>query len=274
MSRIVVVGGHGRTGKLIVDKLVANGDTVVATIRNPKHMADLVKAGAETVILDLEKSTGPEFAFVFAGADAVVFAAGSAEGESSAIDRTGTLKVVRATKKAGVPRFVTVSSIGATTPVPKEWSASAEMKEYFAAKKAANKTVRESGLNWTIIEPGELTEGKPTGKIALGEGGIDIGKIARADVAATVVAALKTPKSAGHTFQIVGGKTAIADAVEKASASAPKAMETPAPEPKPGAVAKAPAKAPAKPASKASAKAGAKPPAKKVPAKGTAKAKK
>lgn len=250
MSRIVVVGGHGRTGKLIVDQLVANGDTVVATIRNPKHMADLVKAGAETVILDLDKSTGPEFAFVFTGADAVVFAAGSAEGESSAIDRAGTLKTVRAAKKAGVPRYVTVSSIGATTPVPKEWAASAEMKEYFAAKRAANKTVRDSGLKWTIIEPGELTESKGTGKIALGEGGIDIGKIARADVAATVVVAINTPKSAGHTFQIVGGKTAIAEAVEKASAGAPKEPEKAASKAKP----KAPAKAPAKPAAKAPAK--------------------
>ena len=73
MSRIVVVGGHGRTGMLIVRQLVANGDTVVATIRDPKQMADMVKAGAETVILDLEKSTGPEFAFVFTGTDAVVF---------------------------------------------------------------------------------------------------------------------------------------------------------------------------------------------------------
>eukprot|EP01036_Dinobryon_divergens_P054868 gene54868-73302_t len=49
MSRIVVVGGHGRTGKLVVEQLIAHGDTVVATIRNARHMAAMVKLGAETV---------------------------------------------------------------------------------------------------------------------------------------------------------------------------------------------------------------------------------
>jgi uncharacterized protein YbjT (DUF2867 family) len=215
LSRIVVVGGHGRTGKLIVDQLIKNGDTVVATIRNAKHMADMVKAGAETVMLDLETSTGPEFATTFKGADAVVFAAGSGENEPSAIDRKGTLKTVRAATKAGVKRYVTVSALGATTPVPKQWN-TPDMKDYWAAKRAGNKTIRASGLDWTIIEPGELTDGKGTGKIALAEDGIEVGKIARADVAATVVAVLKTPKTKGKTFQIVGGKTPIAEAVQKA----------------------------------------------------------
>lgn len=215
MSRIVVVGGSGRTGRLIVGQLIANGDTVVATIRNPKHMASLVKLGAETVVLDLEASTGPEFATVFRGADAVVFAAGSAEGESSAIDRKGTLKTVRAAAKAGVGRYVTIASLGSSTPVPKAFK-TPEMTEYFAAKRAGNKAIRASSLKWTIIEPGELGDGKGTGKIALSEDGIDNKTIPRADVAATVVAVLAAPKTAGKTFQIVGGSTPIAKAVATA----------------------------------------------------------
>jgi uncharacterized protein YbjT (DUF2867 family) len=216
MSRIIVVGGHGRTGKLIVDQLLANGDTVVATIRNPKHMAGLVKAGAETVILDLDKSPLIEFERTFAGADAVVFAAGSGEGESSAIDRKGTTRTLRAATKAGIKRYVSISSIGATTPVPPQWETSAEMKDYFKQKRAANKAVRESGLDFTIIEPAELADGKGTGKITLGEDGVDPGKIARADVAATVVAVLGMPKTKGRTFQITGGKTAIETALASA----------------------------------------------------------
>src|ERR1700748_1402473 len=115
MSRVVVVGGHGRTGMLIVQALVANGDAVVATIRDPKQMADMVKAGAETVILDLEQSTGPEFAFVFKGADAVVFAAGSSVGQTSELDSKGVRKTLGAAKKAGVKRYLAISSIGAST---------------------------------------------------------------------------------------------------------------------------------------------------------------
>ena len=216
MSRIVVVGGHGRTGKLVVEQLIAHGDTVVATIRNARHMAAMVKLGAETVMLDLETSTGPEFAAMFAGADAVVFAAGSAEGESSAIDRKGTLKTLRAAEKAGVARYVTIASLGASTPVPAAFKATAEMKEYFAAKRAGNKLIRASRLDWTIIEPAELGDGKRTGKIALSQDGLDNKVVARADVAATVVAVLDAPSSIGKTFQIAGGSTPIAKAIAAA----------------------------------------------------------
>ncbi|MGN6684807.1 MAG: NAD(P)H-binding protein, partial [Devosia sp.] len=115
MSRIVVIGAHGRTGLLIVEQLLKAGDSVVAVIRNPRQMADLVKRGAETVLLDLETSSGPEFAAQFKGADGIVFAAGSATGESSAIDSKGVRKTLRAAEKAGVRRYVAISSIGAST---------------------------------------------------------------------------------------------------------------------------------------------------------------
>ena len=272
--RVVVIGGHGRTGIEVVKQLVEAGDTVVATIRNPKHMADLVKAGAETWVLDLEKSTGPEFAMVMVGADAVVFAAGSGEDdENSDVDRTGTLKTVRAAKKAGAMRYISVSALGATTPTPDKWLDSDLMKNYYKAKKAANKHVRDSGLDWTIIEPGTLTDGKLTGKVTLAQDGVDPEKISRADVAAVVVAALATPSSKGRTFQVIGGKTAVLDAVAKESAK-------PAPEMKPAKKApakKAEAKAPAKKAQakKAVAKKAVakKASAKKVPAKAPAKKK-
>lgn len=217
--RVVVIGGSGRTGKLIVEQLVKAGHETVATIRNPKHMASMVNLGAETVILDLEESTGPDFAAQFKGADAVVFAAGSAEDDNNSdVDRTGTLKTVRAAKKAGAMRYISVSALGATTPTPKKWLDSELMKNYYKAKKAANKHVRDSGLDWTIIEPGELTDGKLTGKVTLAQDGVDPDKISRADVAATVLAALATPSSKGRTFQVVGGKTPVLDAVAKQSA--------------------------------------------------------
>jgi uncharacterized protein YbjT (DUF2867 family) len=216
LSRVVVVGGRGRTGILIVKALIKNGDAVVATIRNPRHMAEMVKLGAETHVLDLDTSPLADFEHAFAGADAVVFAAGSGENESSAIDRKGVQRTVRAASKAKATRYVAISALGATTKVPKAFD-SKEMKSYYAAKKTANKLVRNSSLFWTIIEPGGLTAGKATGKIALSEGkDIENKNISRADVAATVLAVLAEPKSAGHTFQIVGGSTEIKKAVAAA----------------------------------------------------------
>jgi uncharacterized protein YbjT (DUF2867 family) len=212
--RVVVVGAHGRTGIKIVEQLVAAGDSVVATIRNPRQMADMVKRGAETVLLDLEASTGPEFATQFKGADAVVFAAGSGTGETSELDSKGVRKTLRAAEKAGIKRYVAISSIGASTGMrlSGKW-ATDEMKDYYKHKRLAGKAIMNSGLDWTIVEPGELTDGKGTGKVTLGTETIEQKAVSRSDVAAVVVAALKSPKTVGKALQLTSGKTIIADAI-------------------------------------------------------------
>jgi uncharacterized protein YbjT (DUF2867 family) len=217
MSRVVVIGGHGRTGRLVVDRLLKNGDTVVATVRNPKHMVELIKRGVETHVLDLDTSPLDGFVHAMAGADAVVFAAGSGEGEDSAIDRKGVQRTVRAAMKAKATRYVAISALGASTKLPEAFD-TPEMKSYYAAKRTGNKIIRNASLFWTIVEPGQLTDGRPAGRIALSESeDIRDRKIARADVAATVLAVLSEPRSVGHTFQIVGGSTEIGKAVKQAS---------------------------------------------------------
>lgn len=217
MSRIVVIGAHGRTGLLIVRQLIARGDTVLAIIRNPRHMADLVKAGAETVILDLDKSTGPDFAAQFKGADAVVFAAGSAAGESSQIDSKGVRKTLGAAARAGVRRYIAISSIGASTgmKLSGEW-ATDEMVDYYKQKRAANRLLRASSLKWTIIEPGELTDGRGTGKVTLSQSEIPEKRVPRADVAALAAAAVHDARTVGKTFQLTGGPTPFAEALKAA----------------------------------------------------------
>jgi uncharacterized protein YbjT (DUF2867 family) len=247
--RVVVVGASGRTGQLIVEKLIAGGHTAVATIRNPKHMAAMVSLGAETVMLDLELSTGPAFQAQFKGADAIVFAAGSGTGESSALDRTGLIKTARAAETVGVKRYLAIASIGASTgmKLTGEW-ATAEMRDYYKQKRAGNKYLRESGLDWIILEPGGLTEGKPTGKVTISEEQIEEAPIDRADVAAVVVALLESKKSNKRAFQLIGGKTAIAEAVAKVLGEDVPKAEAPAKNAARTAVAKTPAakKAPAK----------------------------
>ena len=213
--RVVVIGGSGRTGLLIVEKLVKAGHEVVAPIRNPKHMATMVKLGAETVMLDLEESSGPDFQAQFKGADAIVFAAGSAAGESSALDRTGVTKTARAAKSAGVKRYLMISSIGASTglKLTGEW-ATDEMRDYYKQKRAAGKYLRDSGLDWTLLEPTSLTTVKGTGKVTLSEEALDPDTtVSREDVAAVTVGLLETKKSIGHAYQLTAGKTPIAKAV-------------------------------------------------------------
>lgn len=215
MSRIVVVGGHGRTGLLIVERLLADGHDVLATIRNPRHMAGLARRGAEAIALDLEASPLHDFVTAFTGADAIVFAAGSAAGEGSALDRKGTVRTLRAAKKAGVTRYFSISSIGASTGLSTR-GMSEEMKDYYRQKRLAGKHITGSGLGWTILEPAELTDDPGTGKVHLAEDAIEETPISRADVATVAVALLADSKAIGHVYQLAGGKTAIKTAIRKA----------------------------------------------------------
>ncbi len=215
MSRVIVVGASGRTGKLIVAALKKAGHTPVATLRSAAHTAALVKLGAETALLDLKDSTLENWTRVLRGADAVIFAAGSSTGESSAIDRIGVRRTVSAAEKAGVARYIAIASIGASTGMKLEgdW-ATAEMRDYYKQKRAGNALIRASSLKWTILEPGELTDGKATGKVTLSEAEIPQKSVSRADVAAVAVAALDAPRSIGKALQLTSGKVAIADALK------------------------------------------------------------
>ncbi len=170
--RVTVIGGSGRSGRLVIEKLIAAGHTAIGTIRNPKRMAELVKLGAEVQLVDLDKSEFDVIVNAMQGSDAVVFAAGSAAGESSELDRKGTLRTVRAAEKAGVKRYLSISSIGASTGLSTR-SMNDEMKDYYKQKRAAAKHITGSSLNWTILEPGELTDGGGTGKVVLSQQAID-----------------------------------------------------------------------------------------------------
>lgn len=213
--RVIVIGGSGRTGNLVVEKLLAAGHVAVGTIRNSKHMADLVKLGAEVALIDLDKSDFDDIVYAMKGADAVVFAAGSAAGESSEIDRKGTLRTVRAAEKAGVKRYVSISAIGASTGLSTR-SMDDEMKDYYRQKRAAGKHITTSSLDWTILEPGELTDGGGTGKVLLSQETINEESIPREDVAAVVVALLEEPKTIGKVFQLTRGKSTIKTALKNA----------------------------------------------------------
>lgn len=213
--RVTVIGGSGRTGKLVVQQLLAAGHQVVATIRNPRHMAELVKLGAETQLVDLDKSEFDTIVTAMQGADAVVFAAGSAAGETSELDRKGTLRTVRAAEKAGVKRYVSVSSIGASTGLSTR-SMNDEMKDYYKQKRAAAKHIAGSSLHWTIVEPAELTDDEGTGKVTASLEPLEGKPIARADVAAVVVATLGEQKAIGRAIQLTGGTTPIRTALTRA----------------------------------------------------------
>jgi uncharacterized protein YbjT (DUF2867 family) len=208
---VVIAGGHGQIALRLERLLSERGDTARALIRNPGHADDVSAAGAEPVVFDLEES-GADLADVVRGADAVVFAAGAGPGSGPARKRTvdlgAAVRLIDAAREAGVRRYVMISSIGADDPA----GGAEAMRPYLEAKAEADAAVEASGLDYTIIRPGPLTNGKGTSRVTVGP---DVGRaeVTRDDVAAVVVGALDEPRTIGKTFVLVGGDTPIPTAL-------------------------------------------------------------
>ncbi|NRQ49551.1 SDR family oxidoreductase [Aeromicrobium stalagmiti] len=217
MSRIAIVGGHGKIARLLIPLLVDAGHLPVALVRNPDHAAELESAGAEVVLLDIEASDSDAFADAFTGADGIVFAAGGgADGDidrKKSVDLGGSLKSIEGAAKAGVSRFVQISAISVDEPLPDDTQP--VWKAYVEAKRDADVALRDSDLDWTIIRPGGLTDDSGTGSVELAEE-VDRGEIPRADVAALIAAVVADPTTYGKQWEVVGGSTPIADAVAAA----------------------------------------------------------
>ncbi|MEW2443010.1 SDR family oxidoreductase [Micromonospora marina] len=212
--RVVIAGGHGKIAKLLERELAGRGDTALGLIRNPDHEAALRAAGAEPVVCDLEHTDVDTLAAHLAGADAVVFAAGAGPGSDAArkdtVDRGAAVLLADAAVRAGVRRYLLVSSMGVEN-APAEgtddvWAA------YLRAKKAAEDDVTGRDLDVTVLRPGRLTDDEPAGRITL-DRHVEPGAISRADVARVLLALLYAPDTAGHTLELVGGDTPIAEAI-------------------------------------------------------------
>lgn len=212
--RIVIAGGHGQIALRLEKLLAARGDQAVGIVRNPDHVADLEAAGAEAVVLDLEKSDVDAVAKVLDGADAAIFSAGAGPGSGTArketVDRAAAELFAAASEQAGVRRHIQVGSMGAD-----KWETadvSPDFRIYLKAKKAAEDDLRARDLDWTILRPGQLTNDEGTGEVLLAES-TGRGPIPRQDVAALLVALLDNPSTAGRVLEAISGDTAIDQAV-------------------------------------------------------------
>jgi nucleoside-diphosphate-sugar epimerase len=216
MSTIAIAGGHGKIALILGRALAERGDTVRGLIRNPDQADDLRAAGVEPVVCDLEGDG--DVAAAIRGADAVVFAAGAGPGSGEArkqtMDLGGAVKLVEAAKAEGVSRYLIVSSMGADkAPAGADSPARGDVfGAYLQAKFEADEAVRASGLDYTVVRPGGLTEDPGTGLVTIAED-TGRGQIPRADVAAVLLACLDTPSTIGQSFDLISGETPIPDAL-------------------------------------------------------------
>jgi len=207
---VAVIGANGGIGRRLLPRLEEVGHEPLGIVRSEDQFEHIRERGGEPRLGDLEG----DFADALDGADAAVFTAGS--GGATGWDKTlmvdlwGARRTIAACEEKGIDRYVMISSRGAADPT----SGYEPLRPYLVAKRCADDELRRSSLDATILRPTALTDDEETGQITAafepGGGGPDI---PRADVANAVVACLADDATIGHTMELYGGETPIAEAV-------------------------------------------------------------
>lgn len=210
MENILVAGANGTTGKKIVDLLNKSQNfNPIAMVRKEEQQAYFKNQNIQTVLGDLEADVTSVFTNPI---DRVIFAAGSAGKNVIGVDQEGAKKLIDASKKANIKKFVMLSSMGADKP-----EEATQLQEYLKAKHNADEYLKSSGLNYSIVRPGTLTNDSQLEMIELQQKLNKHGEISRADVAQTLVQSLEDKTAHNATFEIIKGDTSIQNALNEIS---------------------------------------------------------
>jgi uncharacterized protein YbjT (DUF2867 family) len=204
-KNILIAGANGTTGRIIIE-LLKDSDSYrpIAMVRKQEQKDHFEQENVTAVVADLEN----DLSHAVKNVDKVIFAAGSKGKNVIGVDQDGAKRLVEASKDAGVKKFVMLSTMGADNP-----SVSEEMGDYLQAKQNADEYLKSSGLDYTIVRPGSLTDEEGIGKIQLMAKLESFGKITRADVAKTLVEVLKGNIMQNQVVEILAGETLIEKAI-------------------------------------------------------------
>jgi putative NADH-flavin reductase len=217
--KLLVVGATGGVGRHLLAQGLAAGHDVRALVRDPSRLP----AGVPAVAADLAEPDPAALDAAVAEADAVLSALGPRTRADAGVVTTGTEAVVAAMRRAAVGRLVVVSAAPVATvasparPRPGRDPGDGPLmrailtplvrrvfRDSYADLARMEDAVHASGLDWTVVRPPRLVDGPRTGGYRTGldrnvRGGL---RIARADVAHLMLAALDRPDTIGHTLGI------------------------------------------------------------------------
>jgi putative NADH-flavin reductase len=189
--RLLIIGATGGTGRELVRQALEQGHEVTALARDP---ARFTIAHTRMRVLKGDVLDPPSLRAAMRGQDAVVSALGHKRwlGPTRILSE-GTRNIITAMEAASVRRFVCQTSLGVST----SWGRLGLLYTLFVVpiilpfyywdKGRQERIVTASALDWTIVQPGILTNGPARGAFRHGHG---IGqwilsvRISRADTAA------------------------------------------------------------------------------------------
>ena len=230
---ILVVGAAGRTGRLIVGRLVERRVSVRALVRDPAKGREVLPPDVPQFVGDVRRSktlTEP-----IAGARSVIsVACGSVEhgvehgNSAEMVDYYGTCHLIQQASAANVDLIVFVSTIYATRPDHYQ-----DVEPTSLGWKArAEEVIRRSRLPYCIIRPGWLTDGSGGEPLIVSQGDTAEGRISRADLADVCTQLLFLPEARGKTFEVVrapaGRAPSLASAIAALEPDADAAPSSPA----------------------------------------------
>jgi putative NADH-flavin reductase len=190
--KILVFGATGGTGTQVVQQALDKGFEVTAFVRNPEKLK-ISNASLKVVQGDVLQQTSIDK--IIGGHDAVICCLGAPAAKAGQLRSDGTKNIINAMQQNGVQRLICQTSLGFgdseivlnyTPFVFRKIIAPYLLKKTFADHLLQETFVKQSNLNWTIVRPGTMTNGKFTCNYKHGFSYADSSlkiKISRADVA-------------------------------------------------------------------------------------------
>jgi uncharacterized protein YbjT (DUF2867 family) len=161
MTLVAVTGASGKTGWRVVDEALRRGHGVRAIVRPgsllPPKLADAERQG-RLAVRRLELPQGDALQHALSGCDALIIATGARPSVNLAgplqVDALGVREQILACKAVGLQRVVLVSSLCAG-----RWLHPLNLFGLILVwKRLGERWLQESGLDWTVVRPGGLSE--------------------------------------------------------------------------------------------------------------------
>lgn len=200
---VLVFGGSRGTGLAVCRLLAARGEAVTACVRPGSDAAALSGLGVRLVRGDVLDAASVAAAFATGPVRAVINTVGGRRGEPRP-DHLGTRNLVVAAQAAGVRRFILVTAIGcgdsraAVGPRVIEF-----LGPVLAEKTLGEDCLMASGLDWTILRPGGMTDDPASGTEVRTADRMAMGVISRAGLARLVVDCLDDPATSGGVYHAI-----------------------------------------------------------------------
>ena len=191
-SYIFLAGASRGVGREIAKCLTEQHQKVKALLRSEETRPELEAMGIKVVIADALDAASVEQAMLpDEPIYAVISTIGGLPKDGERADYLGNKNLIDAAVKAGVQKFILVSSIGSgESAVALPPQAMETLRPVLLEKEKAEKHLMESGLTYTVIRPGGLKSELATGNGVLTEDYKVAGTIHRADVAQLVCKSL------------------------------------------------------------------------------------